>query len=928
MRPSILLSKAAGGIYGLLLILFPKEFRDSFGEELRQAFQEGLRAAWERGRSPCLMVFLVRATVDVLMEAPAERLSTRRTPPLRKREGTGYGEPGHGRNGFRAVVSRKGGDKMFGVFQDLRFAVRSFARRPGFTAVSLLTLTLGIGAATSIFSVLNGVLIKPFPYPNADELVVLWNTNPGRGQDEYRIAGRDFLEFQETAESFRGMALLAGATASLTGDDIPPQRIEGASISADLFQILGIRPALGRTFSPEENRGDHNVVILSHALWQGRFGGDPDIIERLITMDGESVQVVGVMPRVSLPTGGMSLGLPGPEEPIYWMPLDYSLDWVSGFRAHVMAVVARLEPGVSLTQAQERMSTIARAMEESRGRSGQGIIVRSLKEQVIGDVRHNLLILMGAVALLLVMACANLANLFLARATARESELAVRTALGAGRKRLMRQLLTEILLLVAVGGAFGLALSTVGTGALLSLAPAGLPRQSEVGIDLSVFFFTTATVLLATAAAGLVPSLRLAGRAPEEGLRSAGRGGSGGRRGSRVNRAVVTAQFGLAAILLVGAGLLVKTLQQLGGVDPGFEGDGILTAQLILPPAQYSEAEEALTFHDELVDRIEAIPGVTDVALGMDHPLQNSWWNAVTLLDQPPFESGESPTGIFRPVSHGYFQTFGIPILEGRGFGPADRMGEAGVMVVNRAFVRKYFPQGHPLGQRVGFTVGQVVWGEKAATTFEIVGVSEDVRFNGLREPTEPAFYIPMGQFPYMAFKVAVRTRGEPESITASLRSAIWELDPELPITEIRSMDSLLAEAMAQDRFNAVLLSVFSIAALILAAAGIYGVLSYLVAQRKAELGIRLALGAEPGSVLGLVVRDGLVLAGTGAAAGLATSLVVAPLLASLLFGVPPRDGSVLAGVTLILGAVALVSALLPAIRAARTSPVEAMKGD
>jgi predicted permease len=823
---------------------------------------------------------------------------------------------------------RKGGEGMSSVVQDLRFAFRSFARRPAFTAVSILTLTLGIGAATVIFSVVNGVLLKPFPYTDAHELVVLWNTNPERGQDQYRIAGRDFLRFKESSDAFQGMAVLAGATSSLTGDDLPPQRVEGASVSAGLFQLLGVRPVLGRTFSPEENRGAHQVVILSHALWQGRFGGDPEILGRLITMDGENIQVVGVMPRLSLPIGGGTLRLPGPEEPTYWTPLDYTLGWVSEFEAHVMAVVARLEEGVTLAQAQERMTAIARGMEEEKGRSGQGIIVRSLREEVIGDIRHNLLILLGAVGVLLLMACANLANLFLARATDRAGEMAVRAALGAGGSRLARQLFTEVLLLGTVGGTLGFFLSGAGTGLLISLVPTSLPRQSDIGIDTNVFLFNLLAVLLATLLAGLVPSLRMKADGPGRALRTMGRGGGPGRVGQRANRAVVTAQFALAAVLMVGAGLLVRTLQSLGEVDPGFRGEGILTAQLILPPNQYAEAEEILGFYTELETRLEAIPGVEHVVMGMDHPLEATWWNGIALLDQPEREGEESPTGIFRPVSQGYFQAFGIPLLEGRAFHPEDRLGAPGVMVINQAFVEKYFPQGLPLGQRIGFAVGQAVWGADAPSVFEIVGVSGDVRFNGLRAPSEPAFYIPLDQFPYRAVKVALRTQGMPESLTASLRSAVGELDPKLPITEIRSMDGLLLESTAQDRFNAILLGVFSLAALGLAAAGIYGVLSYLVAQRTSELGVRLALGAAPSMVVGLVVRDGLVLAGMGVAGGLTISMALAPLMASLLFGVPPRDTFVMAGVTLILVAVALISALFPALNAARTSPVRAMKGE
>jgi predicted permease len=812
--------------------------------------------------------------------------------------------------------------------QDIRFAARTFVRRPMFTTVALLTLVLGIGATTSIFSVVNGVLLRPFPYPESDRLTVLWNTNPGRGQDEYRMAGTDFFELERSATSFTGMTLVAGATGSLTGADLPPVRVDGALVSASFFQVLGVRPLMGRVFRPEENQGQHRVIVLSHALWRGRFAGDPEMVGRRITLDGETVEVVGVMPPVSLPTGGMALHLPGPDRPVYWMPLDYTLEWVSGFRAHVMAVVARMRPGVTVPQAQEEMSSLARAMEEGGGPVGQGLIVRPLREQVVGDVEQNLTILLAAVGLLLLMASGNLTNLLLGRAADREKEMALRAALGAGRTRLMSQVLTEVLLLAAVGGAAGLALARWGAGALLGLVPASLPRQSEVGVDSTVLLFTTGIILMATLISGLAPSLQAAGGKSGRGLREGARGATSGRIQIRANRLIVISQLALAAILLVAAGLLLRSFQQLRSVDPGFEAGNVLTAQLTLPEAGYADADRALAFFDRLQENVASLPGVTSVALAMDHPLENTWWNGITFLNRPPPEPDESPRGIFRPVSAGYFAALGIPVVEGREFDSRDGFDQPGAMVVNQAFVRRHFPDGSVLGEPVRFTPGSFIWGSEANTEFEVVGVVGDVRFNGLREPSEPAFYIPMSQFPYQAVRLLVGTSGEPDALAAALQAEVWSIDPDLPLTEVWSLDGILATALARDRFNAILLGAFALAALVLAAAGVYGVLGHAVACRTNEMGVRMAMGAHPATVLVMVVRDAGVMAGLGLGAGLLASVALSRFLAVLLFGVPPNDPAVLAGVGVTLGLVAVAAGLVPAFRAARTDPMQALRAD
>jgi putative ABC transport system permease protein len=810
--------------------------------------------------------------------------------------------------------------------RDVHFGARAFLRRPGFAALSLLLLSVGIGAATALFSVVNGVLIEPFPYPDAEELVALWCTNPTRDQPEYKLGGPDYFAVEGSVESLSRVAMMASATSNLTDEGIPPMRANGSSISADLFRVLRIDPLFGRAFVPEENQGTHRVVILSHGLWVGRYGGDPDIVGTTITMNDHQVEVVGILPPTSLPGGSDPGRLTAPDEWFYWAPLDYTLDWVSVIGSNVMTVIGRLEEGSVLARSQEELSALSYALEEAGGPPGERFVVGSLRDRVLGDIRDNLWILMGAVALLLLMACGNVANLLLARAAARDRELAVRRALGAGRGRIVRQLLTEVLLLGSLGGVLGLFLARWGIGALLALAPAGLPRQSEIGIDGRVLLFTVGAVLLTTLVAGILPAARSSGRDPTFGLRSGGRGRTPTRERNRANRGIVTVQVALAAVLLVGAGLLTRSLTALGSLDPGFSSDGILVGQLQLPSARYGTPGRILPFYDELRNRLEALPGVRSAVISMDHPLQRTWWNGIRLLDQPPPEEGKPPLAIFRPVSDGYFETYQIPLLEGRTLLPSDRLDAAAVTVVNQAFLDAFFPDGHPIGQRVGFSVGEAIWGEGVPTEFEVVGVVGNVRFNGLRGPMEPAFHIPLAQFPYSYVKVHLAADVEPTSLIDPFQATVWSLDPDLPVSDLRTMDAIVADGTARDRFNALLLAAFACAALALAGAGIVGVLSYMVAQKRSELGIRLALGAEPGTVVAMVLRFGAVTAGTGLAVGLLTSLALGPLLASLLFGVSPRDPETFAAVTGILILMALGAALVPGIRAARTDPMESLR--
>jgi putative ABC transport system permease protein len=791
------------------------------------------------------------------------------------------------------------------------------------------TLALGIGSATAIFSVVNGVLLKPFPYPDADQLVVLWNANPERGQSEFRMAAPDFFELQRSNSVFSGMSLAAGATANFTGPNLPPSRVDGSVVSANFFELLGVRPLIGRTFRPEENLGDHRVVLLSHSLWTGRFGADPHITGKRIEMDGAQVEVVGVMPRIPLPIGGSDLGLPSPEVQLFWRPLNYELDWVSEIGAHVMAVMARKNPGISTSLARDEVVALSGALvERNIAPEGQEILVRPFKDQIVGDIRRPLLVLMAGVVLLLLLACGNVANLLLSRAKDRERELSVRSALGARRPRLVRQNLFETSLLAMGGGFFGLALARWETSLLVNHLPASLPRQSEIGVSASVLLFTAGISVCASLLAVLLPTVHMLRQDATIGLREGGRGSTLGRERNRTNRGIVVGQIALATVLLFGAGLLFRSLQTLKQVDPGFQAEGVTTAQLMLPDTRYGEAGQVISLYDQLRDRIGTLPGVSAVALGMDHPLENTWWNGITLLDREPPDPEETPTAIFRPVSDRYFKVMGIPVLQGRGFENDDRFDSHPVMVVNQAFVDRYFQGESPLGERIEFVVGRFIWGEEAPTVFEVVGVVGNVRFNGLRESSEPAFHIPMHQFPYQAVKLMVQHSDEGRELRGLVQDGVWAVDPDLPVADLRTMDEIIASAIAQDRFNVTLSEMFAFTALILAAAGIFGILSYTVAQRRAEFGVRMALGARASSVLALVMEEAVRLGGVGLVLGLGMALVLARSLGALVYEVPHHDLTVITVATSAVAMVALVSGLVPAWRASRADPVEVLKAD
>lgn len=816
---------------------------------------------------------------------------------------------------------------MGDLIQDMRFALRSFRMRPTLTAVAILTLALGVGATTAIFSVVNGVLLSPLPFAEPHELVVLWANNPERGVELERIAGGDFRDWREMNRTFSSMAAVGGGSYDLTGAEGPPERVEGSVVTPGYFETLGIEPFMGRTFCPEDGEAGVRVAILSHALWQSRYGADPDIVGRIVTVNRESHEIIGVMPPADFPLMNMRILLPpGKDARFMWTPLSFEGGCYGGRFCSVLGAVGRLADGVTVEQAQADLSSIAvgLASEYPDTNRGRGILVQTLRDEVIGDVRGELLILFAAVGLVLLVACGNLTNLVLARSLDREAELAVRSALGAGRRRLIRQSFTEVSLLGVMGGGAGLILAIWGTDALLRRIPDNLPRLGEVGTDPAVVLFTLVVVLGASGLGALIPALRIGGRGLGGALGSRSRAGAAGRERNRASRVLLVSQLSLAVVLLVGSGLLLRSFQALKAADAGFEGDAVLLASLLLPRSEYDEAEDLWAFTDQVMEGVRALPGVEAVALTYDHPLQSNWGSSFTFEHLPEPEPGEVPDMRLRIIGEGYLDLMGIEVRQGREFTTADRSDASGVVLVNEAFARAFLPGEQALGKRIRHTPSASNWGEGMPTSYEVVGVVADVRFMGLREDVPPAVYIPWRQFPFWEITLAVRAAGDLPSLIAPIREEVWKVDENLPVPSVRSMADVSALSVARDRFNALLLAVFAMTALLLSAVGVYGVISYAVSRRTSEMGIRMALGAEPNSVMRLVLNEGVRMSLFGLGGGLVAALVTTRVLAGLLYGVAPYDPVVILSVVGTLLAVALLSGYVPA----RTDPMEALRAD
>jgi putative ABC transport system permease protein len=813
---------------------------------------------------------------------------------------------------------RYGGDDVLGL--DLKYAVRGLRRRPGFATVVVLTLALGIGATTAVFSVVNGVLLRPLPFPEPERIVRL-DGYPTNGDWEKVGTGSsypDYLDFRDASTSFEHLAALRSWNATLTAPGAEPQRLDVGFVTSNFLAAFGVRPVLGRGFLPEDERpGAPAVVIVSHELWQSRWGADPSLLGRTIDVDGIPTTVVGIMPPDLRLRAEVQL----------WQPLvPGPLEMVRG--AHRLAVVGRLRADVPIERARTEAAAIAKRLElqHPADNTNRGARIEPLRESIVEDARPALLVLFGAVALVLLIGCTNLASLFLARATAREREMAVRAALGAGRGRLVRQWITESLLLTTLGGLAGLAVAWGGMRALLASVPGSIPRADEVGLDLPVLAFLFGVSVATGLVFGVLPALhQRREEASLASLRDGARGATSGAAKRRLRQGLVVTEVALATVLVVGAALLLKSFWQLQSTDLPFRPDGVVVTQIQLPGTRYARASDVLGFYERLREEVAAIPGVRDVSFAYEHPLGAGWTSSFGIVGREPPAPGTEPESRVRPVWPGYFRTIGLPIVAGRDVSERDRWDTPGVVVVNEAFVRRHFPDGDAIGRTLD---RGNAWWDGQPREFEIVGVVADEPFLGLGQPAEPATYYPHLQFPFNEMWLVARVDGDAASVAPALRDRIWRIDANLPLEPVRAMRDVLGATVAGARFNAVLLSLFALAALLLAAVGIYGVLSYTVAQRTGEIGIRIALGAERGRVVRQVVAQGLGGALGGVVLGVLGSLALARVLSSMLVGVSTRDPMVLAIVAGTLTLVALAAAWIPARRASRIEPVAALRYD
>jgi predicted permease len=808
------------------------------------------------------------------------------------------------------------------MMQDLRYGIRMLLKKPGFTLIAILTLALGIGANTAIFSVVNGVLLRTLPYHDPGALVMVWAHRPilqaRLGIPDFPVAPADFADWRNQNHVFEQMAALHVQKLNLTSGG-EPELAGGVRASAGLFPMLGVNAVLGRTFLPEEEEpGAPRVALISHWLWQRRFGSDPQLIGQKITLNNEAHTVIGVLPPgFQFPRkGALPAGYEFPAQVDLYLPTAFTPQELSSRRGNYLAVLARLKPGVSIAGAQAEMEAIARRLTEQYPQTNSDKSVRlvALHQQITGKTRTALLVLLGAVGFILLIACANVANLLLARNAGRASELAIRTALGAGRQRILRQLLTESLLLAFSGGALGLWLAWWGVKLLLALSPGNLPRTDEIRLDTSVAGFTLLISILTGIVFGLLPALQASRPDLNEALKEGGRAAAGARR-QRLRSFLIVGEVALTFVLLIGAGLLVRSFARLVKINPGLDPHSVLTMDIQLPRAKYTSPQQA-TFFQQTLERVRALPGVEAAAAAYPLPLGGSHWSTWFTIEGKTLPPGETFNAGICSVSPDFFKTLRIPLRTGRLLAESDSANAPPVVVINEAAAQRFWSGEDPLGARISI----------GGPLYEVVGVVKDVKHSALDEAAIPEIYFPLTQFPQDFMTLTVRASGDPWQMIAAVRDQVWAVDKDQPVSNIQTMERLMANSAAPRRFNLLLLGAFALLGLTLASVGLYGVLSYTVTQRAHEIGIRLALGARTADVLKLVIGQGMRMALIGLLIGLGGALALTRLMKSLLFEMSATDPLTFVGVALLLMSVALLACYLPARKATKIDPLAALR--
>jgi putative ABC transport system permease protein len=795
------------------------------------------------------------------------------------------------------------------MLADIKFALRMFAKSPGFTAVAVLALALGIGANTALFSVINSVLLKPLSYREPARLIRIYETFLPDGFGS--VSPANLADWRQQSHAFERLESFTAGSINLQSDG-NPERIPSIATTAGMFDMLEAKPILGRTFLPGEDlAGGPDIVVISERLWRGRFAGNPNLLGSRITLDGKATTVVGIMPAdFEFP--------PGSPQRTIWLPMQLPPELASARGNHFLSVIGRLRPGIDRTAALSEMKQIAAGMATAfpDRQKGRSVRLLPLQDSLVGDIRPALLVLMGAVGCVLLIACSNVANLLLARAAARGREVAVRAALGASRSRLIRQFLTESILLAIAGGALGAIFAAWGTGALVALTANQIPRAAEIHLDGTVFLFLLVVCVASGVVFGIVPAFQSADSRFMDRLREGGRGGSGGSTAFR--NALIVTEFALALILLTGAGLLMRSFLALNATGSGLHAEGVLTMSVSVPEEKYPKNAMWRQFYEPALDRIRALPGVQSAGMIQLLPLQNWGWNGDFTIDGRPAEKpGRQPLAEYREISPGYFQTMGIPILQGRDFSIEDSPDAPHVALINDTLAKRYFPGENPVGRRIQWDGWRT-----------IAGVTGDVRQAGLDQKPFPELYFPAAQRPgaISGMTLVIRTSVEPSSITHAVESAVRSVDSSQPVFGVKTMQRVISDSLSSQRLYVWLLGIFAGIAVILASAGIYGVMSYLVTQRTREFGVRMALGASTRDILRTVLRQALILVAAGAGIGLVGAFALTRLLTRFLFGVRPTDPVTFGAVSLLLVAVALLASWLPARRATKVDPMVALR--